>query len=185
MPTDRLLAPLYVPAVFLLVAALNRSVERVPAGRARLVISALLAVGVCAVPLQRAVQRVADSVEFGAGWYASTTWQESDLIREVKNAGLATEARLFTNDSAGLYLVGGVTADLSAASYSYYSDHPPPFQLADLAAVAESEPSYLVWFDFVDWPFLVTLDELDSKLELVRIVSAEDGSIYRVKGIRE
>jgi hypothetical protein len=184
-PTDRMLAPIYVPAVFLLVMALDRFAGRIPTGQARLIISAVVVAGVCAVPLQRAVQRVSASVEFGAGWYASTIWQESDLIQELKNQDLASEARLFTNDSAGLYLVAGVTAELSAASYSLYSDGPPSFQLADLTAVAESEPSYLVWFDFVDWPFLVTLDVVDSELELVRIVSADDGSIYRVNGVRE
>lgn len=185
IPTDRLLAPIYVPVVFLLVTVFARLAGRIPVGRARLVVSVVLAGFLCAVPLQRAVQRVSDSFENGAGWYATTTWQESELVRELRIQGGDLNARLFTNDSAGLYLVAGITGELSAAIHSFNSEVRTSLRLMDLAAIANSEPSYLIWFDFVDWAFLETLDGLRTELELVSVVSTGDGSIYRLDQPRD
>ena len=169
----------------MLVMAFDRFAGGVPSGSARVIVSVVLAALVWTVPLQRAVQRVSDSVEAGAGWYASTTWQESELVQVLKSQEFADDARLFTNDSAGLYLVAGVTAELSATNDSFNSSVRNWLQLADLAAIAESEPSYLIWFDFVDWPFVVTLEGLRTELDLVSVVSTDDGSIYRVERSRD
>jgi 4-amino-4-deoxy-L-arabinose transferase-like glycosyltransferase len=177
--SDRLLSPVYVPALLLLVLALGfaaAGLREAPFGSAvsRAVLRYGL-LGVCALYLYYPVGQVAEDVALwrreGAGGFNTVEWRESPTMRRAKNLPL-DGTRIYSNAPDAVFFLTGRKTERT------------PTRGTRIEALQDTLSSegvvYLVWFNAMKRPFLTDLDELVRELPATRIAALEDGAIFRI-----
>lgn len=155
---------------------LAQSVQASPSLRFGLIV---LCVGAAGFYLGRGVLDASASHRHGLG-YASTSWLQSETIREVKT--IPARVQIYSNGPDVIYILTGRPAlwipaksDLSGSANEAY-----PAQLLEMKRALQRGKAVLVFFDQI-W-YLPGKDELERELPLTIVRKTGDGAIYKMKG---
>ncbi len=177
--SSRLLSPICIPLLVVVFSALDNlaSGDRKRGFGWR----KIAVLGICAVWLSSLLidtgRRLADSAENGAGGYAKSEWQNSEIVKYVKTKSLP--GTLYTNGPDVIYLLTGRHCRLSPrkSGPSLSGDR---LGLDEFKAlVAEEGAIYLAWFHEMGRPYLYSPKDLSSQFVLQPIRRVSDGTLYR------
>lgn len=163
----RLLAPVFVPAVILVVIAIDRcwSLPSITDG-----IRVLTAVILMAVLAFQTVLSIAKANEDSKGvGYASPPWRSSELAHQVSL--LPEDAAVFTNEAPGVWARTHRQAVFAS---------PQSRVLDSFRRISSCEPSFLAWFAGSKRVSFMRPDELVKYIGLEPVVTAADGVLYRL-----
>jgi len=180
---ERFLAPVYVPAVLVIVAVLD-TVRTAPAGgearRALRYTLAVFAVLLMLIPARRVASNLRNYSGHGAGGYATGLWQNSETIAYLRST--LPDGRIFTNESGAIYILTEVQARLTPRMFYFQTRTPVADDTRQLRECIEADGvAYVVWFHGVDRPYLLDLKELKQMFEFEVVSELADGSVYRVQ----
>jgi len=181
---DRLIAPLLPPLAVIAVVTAHAG-GHLQGRVGRFVAPVVMALAILwlfgsGIQMARLLQRIEAD---GTGGYTSGRWHESEALAALRQTGPA--ATLYSNDPFAVRYWTGRAARLSPRRYPYRS---PETAIDDLPALREAlasgAPVELLWFDDVPRDFLLSLEDLRLMLELEPVIQADDGTVYRVIGVR-
>jgi hypothetical protein len=123
---------------------------------------------------------VKTSLEEGAGGFHVAYWTESDLISYLRSNELS--GAIYTNEPSAVYALTGQVYLPSPEKVGYESDVPTDDLRRFQADLQSRGVLYIVWFH-TDWwkGYLHDLDELQGTCDLERIVTRQDGDVYRMR----
>ncbi|UCG42601.1 MAG: hypothetical protein JSU73_12180 [candidate division WOR-3 bacterium] len=167
----RLFSPLYVPVVLVVFVGLERTGMLVASklGRKRPVKAVLVLLCAVAVlhPFNWTLRFSRRFRVYGMGGYTHQEWQESPLLRWLRQNRLAGQT--LSNDPAAVYLLAGKTARMSLRLTD---------DVAAMCSTRELKPGdHLVWFYRVERHYLYELSDLREMLPMEVLHSAEDGAV--------
>ena len=174
---DRLLAPVYIPLLYLLIVMIDNSVQwlarsRRPAGKC----AAYGALALCALWLYYPCSATLEKAQHHArhGWgYTGAVWKESSLIEWLQAHPL--DGVVYSNGPDALYIL----TSTASPRWSPSNDR----RISKLKKHAASRATvYLVWFNSIGRKRLCGLDEISSRLKMKPIKEFPEGGVYLVKG---
>ena len=176
---DRLLSPFYVPVAILAFVMLDRWAE---AWKATWVL-AIAGLWLLAVPMIEVAKETVEARQVGAGGYAHTDWQKSEVMQRLREDAVTTP--LWTNAPAAVwFLLDGREARLSPRRHAYRSPDTPTNDLAYLEAALAHGPVTVAWFDQRAEPYFFRPDELALLFEVETLTSSRDGEIFAIRSVR-
>lgn len=177
-PEPRLTAPLYVFVMLPVVAGAEASLRVLRAVTGGRQWPATAGILLCAAwllyPLTETRQVLAHCRRHGAGGYSTPAWQQSPLMRWLRQHPL--DGRIYSNVPDAVYILAGASAEITPHHY---------WTAADFAARLAEFPTprkYVVWSHYRHWDFLYDLPELISRYRMEEIASFVDGKVYRLLG---
>jgi hypothetical protein len=174
----RFLSPVFAPSIILAAWVADRAYRTSGAPTVRRVI---VAVGVTwlAVALFTFAEQVIDSHEKGAGGYASSGWQNSKLISDVRE--IDPTALTLSNDPPGIELFTGKVVRTAPQKYFFGSSESAAQLDAFVHSVECNRKVKLVWFVPNSRTHLYSIQELSQRVRLMPVSTQWDGVIYDVK----
>ena len=174
VPEQRHMIPLLVFVMALMVAGIEGTHRLLsgPLGHKKLVVSLWI---LCALwlqdPLRELIHSTGHHMREGAGGYAVSAWQDSPLVKWLRNHPLA--GTVYSNGPDAFYLLTGVAAWVTPEN----SRDP-----AGLARWCSSQPGYVVWFHSLRRLWLYDLRELLSRYQMEEVAAFPEGGVYRYLG---
>lgn len=176
---DRLLSPLYVPLVILAFALLDWWATSW--NQARVV--AIAGVWLLAIPAIEVASQTVTAIQVGAGGYAHRDWQESEVMRDLRDQPRTVP--LWTNAPAAVwFLLDEREAKLSPRRHAYRSPDTPTDDIAQLEAALDHGPVLLAWFDLRAEPYFLAPEEVATRFQVETVATAHDGEILAVRSPR-
>ena len=176
---DRLLSPFYVPVAILAFVMLDGWAETWKPTW----VLAIAGLWVLAVPAIEVADETVKASQFGAGGYAHTDWQKSEVMQRLREDAVTTP--LWTNAPAAVwFLLDGREARLSPRRHAYRSPDTPTNDLVYLEAALGHGPVTVAWFDQRAEPYFLRPDELAALFEVETVASARDGEILAIRSVR-
>jgi hypothetical protein len=181
----RLLAPLYVPAIVVLLSLLGYAMSYAAAGgsgsgRVRLVTILLVALALVQ-PVRQFAGDFGQRYRNGSG-LNERSWKESELIRFLETwVDVEAKKPLFSNVPNALAWYLSFDAHLSPRRIGCATAAPAETNACFVASTrADFFDSYLIYFDGPDYPYLYAIGELGRFVELAPIAELADGGLYAV-----
>jgi len=174
--SDRLLAPVYVFVLLFMFIGLDIVLVKLKQfGKwPRIAIICLCALWLI-YPLTRLIKYVYVYTYNGTGGYSMPRWVESELIEWMKTNPL--EGNIYSNEPEAVYIFTGKDARISPSrSKNIILDF-----FTFKGYVSSNMPSYLIWFDDINKPYLYTPDLLNAITEMSEIKKVSDGTVYRFR----
>jgi len=170
---DRYLAPLCVLTLWLTFIAVDRVWSLLGLTGPKGPLLQYVIVGLSALwlayPMEHVARATSDRMRKGAGEYSRIGWQESPLVRWLREHPL--EGSLRSNAPDALYALTGMHALVS------------PHRTWDIegfrAVVSTDAGPLLIWFGASPRVYLYDLDELASLFYLEEVATFVDGGVYR------
>jgi len=180
---SRLLSPVYVPLNLVLLCFAQSLLKPIVRGAPSRVVLILLLAGIAVWAPFSARQGLIEHPVFrrdSSGLYNSMKWRDSETIRYLQHQPLGSADTVYCNDPYALYILSGIVAKLSPAKTQYNSPEPAytPSELGGLWP--DGEKGYLIWFSFVEFGYLYTLEELQTISGMKQMTKLGDGAIYIV-----
>lgn len=190
---DRLLSPLYVPAVLLFFGGiknmfalgLKATTDRKEI-RSTIIQKALLAgigVGVWfGMGANFVLSRAQNAFQYGAGGFNHSRWQKSETISWLKTHHL--EGRLFSNNICPLYFLTDHLAETTPIVSSYFDNSPARVkeskrQLSNfISAVNSGDKAYIVWLSLRSRKHLSAPDQLSKYCQIKTVKKFRDGAVF-------
>ena len=115
-------------------------------------------------------QRYDDEKDYGVPGYSDDDWNKSEFVVYLKqNKGMfKPDVPIFTDADEAVYLFTGISSSLI----------PHKFFKADVGKFLAHKRFYLVWFDNLFNPELISLSEIMQNKKLVKIGGAKEGEVY-------
>jgi hypothetical protein len=131
-------------------------------------------------PTVKTYRTVKAYIEDGAGGFHTTSWAESDLISYLERSELS--GAIYTNEPSAVYALTGLIYKQSPEKFAYESQTPTDDLLQLQADLQSRGVIYIVWFN-TDWwkGWLYDIDDMKNICDLQRIVTRNDGDVYRMK----
>ena len=180
--SDRLLSPIYIPAVFILFFSLDKTLSWLSNRFNKYLINALLTICIISLirfPLHNTlyiIQEFKNKVGIG---YNSNVWPNSKTIKFLLNdKSFAEKYTLYSNEPEIVYFLTKLKVEYSPAKTFYNS---PQLLNADQNKnnfYMETNNGYLIWFKEANRSFLFTIEELHKNFDLTEVASFDDGEIY-------
>lgn len=172
---DRLLIPLYVPAVFFALLAADEALAALASalGRPRTARAIVLAAVAPWLLSLASATRASTLNRFlhGAGGYATDEWVQSPTIGYVRAHRLGQG--VYSNAPDALYILAGLEARWACKDDEALSD----FRLR----VASDREAYLVWFKRTRRRYVVRPEMVDTMLPLEELAVLSDGTVYQMR----
>lgn len=170
---DRYLVPIAVPLLWFLFTGIDRLVLLLSRLRGKGVLLQWIPIGLCMLwvvfyPAVRTSRTIRASARHGAGGYSTTGWEESPLVRWLRDRPL--EGSIHTNAPDALYALTGVTALVSPRKSSDIRE----FQ----DSLSSGRAEYLVWFSGKPRRRLFSLEDLAAELPMEDVATFPDGGVY-------
>lgn len=176
---DRLLSPFYVPVAILAFVMLDWWAERWKGTW----VLAIAGLWLLAVPAIEVANETVRASQVGAGGYAHTDWQKSEVMQRLREDAVTTP--LWTNAPAAVwFLLDGREARLSPRRHAYRSPDTPTNDLAYLEAALAHGPVTVAWFDQRAEPHFLRPHELAARFEVETITTSRDGEIFAIRSVR-
>ncbi|MFA4904502.1 MAG: hypothetical protein WC600_17345 [Desulfobaccales bacterium] len=168
----RILSPIIISTIFLTIYCLSKCVDN----------KKLIAI--CSILILVQIFRFDVNRIYGRELvFSGSQWKKSDIINKVKM--LPEHILIYSNGYDAIYFLTGKIAfstpeelidDKNEINVNKDS------QLESIANQFDSKGAILVWFNNIDWRgYLVSKDDLISKLNLVKLYQGGDGAIYTTK----
>ncbi len=176
----RFLSPIYVPLLISIILAVDFLMGNLQFSRKQFKTIVLTFSVFWIVNLTiNTFKDAAFSLKDGAGGYASTKWQDSQLVAYLKTN--PPQNKLFSNYPDGIYVLSGLSSSMSPQKLYYASISAPPNQIENLQAEIENSGFViLAWFGDSDRGILFSLTELKTSFDLTLLHEFSDGSLYRI-----
>lgn len=173
---SRLLAPVYLPLLFVGVSVLDALVGD---NRRWQVVGAMVLLIVLLLPLPQSMALLQRSHREGQG-YSNARWRQSETMAFVQGPTMP-DCPIYTNSPYAVVGLTGVSAKWSPARTRYHSTE----IVNDLATLNQSWPPEpevcLVWFNDIGFGHLFSASDLQSVLAMEPVAQFADGAIYRVR----
>ena len=176
----RFLSPIYVPLLISMILAIDFVIHNSLSRRKMIKVLILSFSLFWAVQLSSSTYKeITSSLKRGAGGYASTVWQNSEMIAYIRSN--PPPHKLYSNYPDGIYGVAGLSSSMSPQKSYYASISAPPLQFEKFQAEIDKSGSVaLAWFGDSNRGILFTLEELKISFELTPMEDFTDGQLYRV-----
>jgi hypothetical protein len=176
---DRLLSPVFVPLVlwvFHMTGRLYDWMEKAVSVKAFRYILAVLIFLWLILPASAVCRIITGSVSYGAGGYASDSWQGSELMQYVSK--IPEDCIIYSNYPDAIYLFTGRSAlytpktdtDIYEYSLEKFKE-----------SVNRNKRSYIIWFDKNIGNWLYNIEGLGRYFNMEEVVQVEDGAVYVIK----
>ena len=183
---DRLLSPVYIPAIIIVFIFLDDILFRLSKyirKKTVVAISSALIVLWMIYPLGKTVYLVKDYIK-NSGWgYSSDKWNSSETIKYLvaQKDKEMNNSVVYSNSPEVVYLFTNIIARWSPCKTMYNS----PEIINNTSSIKrfwqQDSNVKLVWFNNVSHKFLFTLDELKQSTKIVKIHQFSDGEIFTVR----
>jgi hypothetical protein len=181
-PDSRMLAPIYVPLVFITVYAVDVIIRYLTGRISRpflLVIVSACAILVAILSVQKAYPKAMTIYNNGIGKFNKPIWRESELIRYLLSA--RPEGILQSNAPEAVYYYAGLAARFTPRKHFLNT---PTSRTDDLENMQNSLSSgvvnHIIWFNISGREYLYDIEEMITFFQLEEIARFSDGSFYRV-----
>jgi hypothetical protein len=175
---NRLMAPVYIPLVFIIVVAADGIAGAFKQARVQRITTAVTAVIFSTMLIYPAMSVAADvrsSVRSGAGIFSSDVWHGSDLITYLRKN--PPKHQVYSNFPDAVYALTG-----TPARYTPKKNSLPDYGFERFEEkVKQAKTSYIVWFNKNTSSSIYNVDELRRYFKIEKITELEDGEIYEVK----
>ena len=180
--TIRLLNPIF-PALALTILLFIAPGSQTPRGkRLALIARWLLLLTIIAQPLQITIRETQRRGREGAGGFNRAEWRDSQWVRQCL-PGISWEGEvIFCNAPDALYILEGITAQLTPIRHFNNSDKLTGVTMENLfEKFPAMNGALLIWFDRVKYPNLFTPMEFETVCRMEVVEKCRDGTIYRVE----
>lgn len=168
----RLMSPAFVPLVLSIFITVDRVVGYFSERRGNFALKYTLGLlaAVCLIyPSKTSLANIRYNAENGAGIFATSEWQESEVIKYLR--GNAKNGRVYSNNPDAIYVLTDI----------YARFNPPREEFDKLKkSLKDEECMYFVLFNS-GWGNLAGIEDLKSRFDVELVLESEHGSIYRVK----
>jgi len=175
---NRLLSPVFVPLLMIVFTVLDQATET-RAGRSvrwRKVAVLTISIAWLGTCLIDTVKLVSDSVENGAGGYATTIWQQSEMIAYLKSHPLY--GTLYTNAPDVVWLMTGRKAQLGPQREKAGASEAGMGLEEFKETVRQEGPVFFIWFVNMGRPYMYSPRELSEQIYLKPLDRVDDGTLY-------
>lgn len=180
--SDRLLSPIYIPAVFLLFFILDKILSWLSLRFNKYVVNIVLIICVITFlrfPLHNTLYIIEEFRNQSGSGYNSVSWSNSETIEFlIKHKQLENNFTLYSNEPEAVYAFTNLKIEYSPAKTFYNS---PQLLNADQNSnifCMGTNNGYLIWFKEANRSFLFTIEELQKIFDLTEVASFDDGEIY-------
>jgi hypothetical protein len=175
---SRLMAPVFIPLVFIVVVAFDCIIGELTNARRQKIVGNILAVFLAAAlvyPAASIASDIRNSVRSGAGIFTSDAWHSSNLIGHLREN--PSKHQVYSNCPDAVYILTGIPA-----RYTPKKNSLPEYGFERFKGnVQESGKSYIVWFNKNTSSSVYNVDELRGYFSIEKIATLEDGEVYEVK----
>jgi len=180
--SDRLLSPIYIPAVFILFFTLDKILTWLSMYFNKYAVFIFLTIGIISLlrfPLHNTLYILEEfRMQSGVG-YNSSLWNNSKTIEFLlRHKMLGNRYTLYSNEPEAVYALTNLKIEYSPAKTFYNS---PQLLNADqnkINILMNTKYGYLIWFNKADRNFLFTIEELQKNFDMTEVESFDDGEIY-------
>lgn len=170
---DRLLSPMYIPLLWALTLWITRLPYLWPR-YIKLVIYGLMTVLALYIGYQLYkidYQRYDDQFDYGNPGYTDDSWKESEIVAWMKQHPefFKTNTPIYSDAYEAIYFFTGHT-NLKLLPHRYFDD--------DIKAFYAQPHYYLIWFNDLDNPELISLKDIVKKQQLKLVAKFKDGAVY-------
>jgi hypothetical protein len=176
----RLLAPMYIPALWGYTSWGMLALKRIAEKRVRMAVAAvfiLLMLGyitkIFLVDKQRYNDQIAD--EYGNPGYTDNDWKESEFanyLRHIDKGMFKPKVGIYSDAHEAVYFFSGMS--------SYLVPH--KFFKKDIEKFYRIKRFYLIWFNNLENPELINIKDIQKVKKLKVIKQFEGGAIYEYEG---
>lgn len=185
-PNQRNLAPVYIPGVLLAVWSLDRTpwaCENSPSSAAGVLGKVIVTASLLWVvhPAWQLKGFIQDALSDGAGYYATRTWMESELMRVIR--GTVLDRPVFSNAADAIYLLTGRT-DIKGVPRKRYGKSPVVVteEIDEFRRTVTTRGYvYVAWFRTSGRIYLYTPEDLAAEFALRPIIEVSDGALFAVE----
>jgi hypothetical protein len=179
---DRYMSPIFAPLILSLFYLIDKLTYKYGVKTGNSLPHAVIATSLVIwlmYPIVTTYRAVKAYLEEGAGGFHTAYWVESDLISYLKSSDLS--GTIYTNEPSAVYALTGQVYHPSPEKFAYESQVPTDDLLRFQADLQSRGVIYIVWFN-TDWwkGYLYDIDDLGNICDLERIVTREDGDVYRM-----
>ena len=174
----RFLAPVYIPLIFSILFAVNRTISLTESRKiwSRLVLT-LLAIFWISYLSYNVFDQIKVGLKEGAGSYASDEWQHSQFAKFLREN--PPQYKTFSNFPDAIYLFSGLPASMAPRKHLYRSTDKASDDVIKLQAVVKKAGHVsLAWFSQSNRGFLFTPEELPAYFEVTVANILADGILY-------
>ncbi len=173
---SRLLAPMFIP-LLLACTSWVPDVLILIKSKSRYVFAGLAVILMLAFEystLLTDLQRYDDEHDYGVPGYSDDDWNKSEFVVYLKHHKniFKPGVPIYTDADEAVYLFTGISSTLI----------PHKFFKADVQKFYAHKGFYLIWFDNLANPELLSLADISKNKKLVKIGEAKEGSIYYCNG---
>jgi len=180
--SDRLLSPIYIPVIFILFFVTDKILSWLSKSFNSIFIIACFAIGLIVLvryPIKNTVHFIKDYIELSGWGYSCNLWRESETIRYLlKHRLLGQSYTLYSNEPAAVYILANLETKCSPAKTFYNSPQLFNIDSNPKDCWLNEKRVCLIWFDKANRNFLFPIDELQKKVNMIKIAHLEDGEIY-------
>jgi len=180
--SDRLLAPIYIPIIFVLFITSDRILSwPIQSFNLRLIavpfsIAMLLFIK---EPLENTKHFIGEYEKQPGLGYSSSKWKKSEMINYlIKYEPFSKSYSMYSNKPEAVYILANLICKRSPAKTFYNSPQSIKLDQLQSSIRSEDENIFLVWFKESNYNFLFTLDELQKNIRMKEVVHLKDGDIY-------
>jgi len=180
--SDRLLSPIYIPAVFILFFTLDKILTWLSMYFNKYAVCIFLTIGIVSLlrfPLHNTLYIIDEfRMQSGVG-YNSSLWNNSKTIEFLlKHKMLGNRYTLYSNEPEAVYALTNLKIEYSPAKTFYNSPQLINVDQNKINILADTKNGCLIWFTKTDRVFLFTIEELQKKFDMTKVTSFDDGEIY-------
>jgi len=179
--SDRLLAPIYIPIVFTVFIIADKILSWLIQGIKVRLITVPFSIGIVlliAFPMNKTTQFINEYL-YQSGWgYNSQHWKKSEMINYlIEHEPYNSNLSYYSNKPEAVYILTSIVSKRSPAKTFYNSTEPFSGDRKDYIW-ARNKNVFLIWFNETKYDFLFTLEELQIKNKMEKVVHLKDGDIY-------
>ncbi|MGE5614719.1 MAG: hypothetical protein ACM3XR_09960 [Bacillota bacterium] len=175
---SRYLIPVYLPAVFIFIAAADAIAGRVEMQPGSFPVFRRIAVAVLGLylvyPAVNMVSSAARLMQDGAGGYSTRTWHDNELIKYMRTS--PRDCTYYSNNADVIYAITGVRAFYPPKKSGPYMYGVEQFK----KALDSDKCSYIIWFKNGVPETLFDIEDIANLYELEIIEQNDAGKVYRV-----
>jgi hypothetical protein len=180
--SDRLLSPIYIPAIFILFFIFDKILSWLIKFFHIKLVAVLFMVGIVLLlryPFTNTIHIIEAYKELSGWGFNSDSWRKNETIEYLNQHKLLGKSyTLYSNEPEAVYLLTNLKTKCSPAKKFYNSPqlfNVPPNQREDWL---NGENVCLIWFDNSSRTYLFTIDELRKNMLMTEVAHLKDGAIY-------
>jgi hypothetical protein len=180
--SDRLLSPIYIPAIFILFFISDKILGWLKMSIRPKLITTIFTVAIILLmryPVYNTKYIIDEYIHASGREYSTDSWRESETIEYITgHESLGQNYTIFSNEPEAVYILTNLKTHRSPAKTFYNSAQLFNKYSNQKGFGPNPEKICLIWFDKADHSYLYTIDELQKNMAMTEVAHLNDGEIY-------